>query len=98
MEGFIGFIVGLVILVVIFFIVNFFATRDTKWNDFYNENYFESKHGSTLEAYKEDGLSVKEAYEKIIVKQDETLLERYRWIMFWATLTIVAFVAGAAVG
>lgn len=97
MEGFIGFIVGLAVIVTIFFIVNFIATRDTKWNDFYNEGYFESKHGSTIKAYKTDGLSDNEAYEKIIVKQDETLLERYRWIMFWATLSIVAFVGGASI-
>ena len=109
MEGFIGFIIGLVIIVIIYFIANFIANLDEEkvfdrylYNDsgvpYANENYFESKYKSDFYLYTKLGLTDKQAYQKIIVKQDEKLLDRYRWILFWAILTIVAFVAGAAVG
>ena len=82
-------IVGSIVLGVVFFIANFIATLDTKWNDFNKDNFFDFKHGSRLAFLMEDGLSEKEAYEKIIVKQDEEILDKYRWILFWAILTIV---------
>ena len=96
MQQFIVLIVGVVVIGIVFFIANFIATLDTKWNDFSKDDFFDFKHGSRLSFLMADGLSEKEAYEKIIVEQDEQLLEKYRLILFWAILTIVAIpIAGA---
>jgi hypothetical protein len=108
MEGFIGFIVGVVIIVIVYFIANFIANLDEEKvfdryvsNDsgypYANEHYFESKYKSDFYLYTKVGLTDKQAYQKIIVKQDEKLLDRYRWILFWAMLTFVAFGSGVAV-
>jgi hypothetical protein len=108
MEGFIGLIVGLVIIVIVYFIANFIANLDEEkafdrylYNDsgypYANENYFESKHKSDFHFYTKMGLTDKQAFQKIIVEQDEKLLDRYRLILFWAILTFVAFASGVAV-
>jgi hypothetical protein len=109
MEGFIAFIIVIIAIVAVFFIANFIANLDEEkifdrylYNDsgypYANEHFFESKYKSDFHLYTKMGLTDKQAYQKIIVKQDEKLLDRYRLILFWAILTIVAFVAGAAVG
>ena len=89
-------IVSLFVGIILFYIATKIATLDTKFDDFYEDNYFDFKHGSRLNFLIQDGLSDKEAYEKIIVEQDKELLEKHRLVIFWAILTIVAGALGGA--
>ena len=91
MEGFISIFIGLFMAAIAILIAAFIANYTyAKPKDFYRENYFQSKYGVRLVTLMKDGLSEKEAYEKIIVERDEMSRDKLMWALFWAGLAVIA--------
>ena len=89
MDEFITLFIGLFVTVIAYFIANYIAHLDTKESDFLKDNYFDLKHGSRLAGLIEDGLSEKEAYEKIIVERDEKFMAQYELTIFFGIMILV---------
>ena len=91
MEGFISLFIGLFLAAVAILIAAFIANYAyVKPKDFYREDYFQSNYGNRLVALAKDGLSEKEAYEKIIIERDEEGRNKLMWAIFWGGMAVIA--------
>jgi hypothetical protein len=89
MDKFITLFIGIFVSVIVYFVANYIAHLDTKESDFDKENYFDLKHGLWFRARLDDGLSEKEAYEKIIVEQDKKFMAQYSLTIFFGIMILV---------
>ena len=90
MENFISLFIGLFLAAVAALIAALIANYVYTAPGNITLDYFQSKYGARLTILIEDGLSEKEAYEKIVVERDKEGRDRLFWALFWAGLAVVA--------